>query len=201
MSTPASIDESSANVSPIGSVGNFDNAVNEANNVEVNESPISVKDDEVEENPFAAKQRKKTSKVWDEFKEITLSDATKKAECIHCRHQLGLLKSGATTQFIRHLKVCVRRQLALKGQRQLTISTNLAKSKSVNAIQTWKYDQAKVRQVYAHMVLVHDLTFSFAEDEVFNHFMRTVSPNWERISRGLSKKDCISAYDIEKKKE
>ncbi|XP_039126915.1 zinc finger BED domain-containing protein RICESLEEPER 3-like [Dioscorea cayenensis subsp. rotundata] len=115
MSTPASIDESSANVSPIGSVGNFDNAVNEANNVEVNESPIDVEDDEVEENPFAAKKRKKTSKVWDEFKEVTLSDGTKKAE-------------------------------------------------------------------------------------FFNHFMRTVSPNWERISRGLSKKDCISAYDIEKKR-
>ncbi|XP_039143918.1 zinc finger BED domain-containing protein RICESLEEPER 2-like [Dioscorea cayenensis subsp. rotundata] len=148
--------------SPIGSVGNFDNVVNEAN-IEVNESPIDVEDNEVEENPFAAKKRKKTSKVWDEFKEVTLSDGTKKAECIHCRHQLGLLNSGTTTQFIRHLKVCVRRQLALKGQRQLTFSTNLAKSESVNAIQTWKYDQAK------------------------NKYKPV-------------KKDCISAYDIEKKR-
>ncbi|KAH7657826.1 Tam3-transposase (Ac family) protein [Dioscorea alata] len=143
MSTPTSIDESSANVSPIGNVENFDNAVNEVNNVEVNESPINVEDDEVEENPFATKKRKKASKVWDEFK-----------ECIHCRNQLGLLKSGTTTQFIRYLKCeC-----------------------------NWKYDQAKVRQIYAHMVLVHDLIFSFAENEIFNHFMITVSPNWERIN-------------------
>ncbi|XP_039134250.1 zinc finger BED domain-containing protein RICESLEEPER 4-like [Dioscorea cayenensis subsp. rotundata] len=80
MSTPASIDESSVNVNSIGSVGNFDNTVNEANNVEVSESPINVKDDEVEENPFAAKKRKRTSKVWDEFKKVTLLDGTKKAE-------------------------------------------------------------------------------------------------------------------------
>lgn len=47
----------------------------------------------------------------------------------------------------------------------------------------------------------HYLTFLFGENEVFNHFMRSVSPSWERISRGISKKDCLFAYDIEKKKE
>ena len=51
------------------------------------------------ENPFDKKKRKRTSKVWDEFKEITLPDGSKKAECIHCKSKLVLNKSGPTTQY------------------------------------------------------------------------------------------------------
>uniref|UniRef100_A0A2C9VJ64 BED-type domain-containing protein n=1 Tax=Manihot esculenta TaxID=3983 RepID=A0A2C9VJ64_MANES len=44
------------------------------------------KEKEDEESPFCPKKRKRTSKVWTEFKEISLSDGTVKAECIHCKH-------------------------------------------------------------------------------------------------------------------
>ena len=35
-------------------------------------------DEETVENPFGKKKRKRTSKVWNEFKEVVLLDGTKK---------------------------------------------------------------------------------------------------------------------------
>jgi len=64
--------------------------------------------DEGDDNPFEKKKRKKTSKAWSEFKEVTHPDGSKKVECIHCKHQLGIIKSGATTHLLRHLKVCIQ---------------------------------------------------------------------------------------------
>lgn len=57
-----SSDESSTFASS-NSVGKLDDDVNEVNHVKVNESPINIEDDEVEENPFVTKKRKKTPKV------------------------------------------------------------------------------------------------------------------------------------------
>ncbi|KAG8650724.1 hypothetical protein MANES_07G065770v8 [Manihot esculenta] len=69
------------------------------------------KEKEDEENSFCLKKRKQTSKVWTKFKKITLSDGTMKAECIHCKHQLGVSKTDATTHLLRHLNICLRRNL------------------------------------------------------------------------------------------
>lgn len=44
-------------------MGKLDDDVNKVNHVKVNESPINIEDDEVEENPFVTKKRKKTPKV------------------------------------------------------------------------------------------------------------------------------------------
>ena len=74
-------------------------------------------EEEIVENPFEKKKRKRTSKVWDEFKEVVLPDGSKKAECVHCKSILSLNKTGATTQFTRHLGTCTRRLIALKGQK------------------------------------------------------------------------------------
>ena len=150
------------------------------------------------ENPFDKKKRKRTSKVWDEFKEITLPDGSKKAECIHCKSKLVLNKSGPTTQYNRHLQGCVTRKIALKGQQQLTIGTVTARSETVGAVQNFKYDHARMREVIAQMIMVHELPFSFVEYEWFNLAMKTATPNYERISRKMVKKDCVSSYEIEK---
>ena len=67
-------------------------------------------------NPYERKKRKKTSKVWDEFKEITLADGSTRFQCVHCRNNLTGVKFGATTHLLRHLKSCVSRKIAMRGQ-------------------------------------------------------------------------------------
>ena len=44
-------------------------------------------------------------------------------------------------------------------------------------MENWKFDHAKVREVFAHMLMVHEFPFAFTEYEVFNLFMRTATPN------------------------
>ena len=42
-------------------------------------------EDNQDDNTKCAKKRKFTSKVWNEFKVVTLPDKSHKAECIHCK--------------------------------------------------------------------------------------------------------------------
>uniref|UniRef100_A0A2C9UX67 BED-type domain-containing protein n=1 Tax=Manihot esculenta TaxID=3983 RepID=A0A2C9UX67_MANES len=94
-----------------------------------------------------------------------------KVKCIHCRHQLGVSKIGATTHFLRHLNSFLRRKMNLKGQQQLNITTTITETESVTSVKNFKYDHTKVRGVIAHMILIHELPFGFVEYEVFNLLM------------------------------
>ncbi|KAL8534712.1 hypothetical protein ACS0TY_010665 [Phlomoides rotata] len=156
------------------------------NHVETNEQ-----DDEV--NPFSAKKRQKTSKVWDDFKEITLLNGTVKAECIHYKTQLTINKSGITSHFLRHIKKCTRKE-------HISINITLTETETVSAMHNFKYDQAKMREVISHIIIVHELPFSFVEYKLFNFVMKTATPHYQSISRATAKKDCMTSYEMEKKK-
>ncbi|XP_021617926.1 zinc finger BED domain-containing protein RICESLEEPER 2-like [Manihot esculenta] len=60
--------------------------------------------------------------------------------------------------------------------------------------------KAELREVIAHMILVHELSFNFVEYEVFNLLMRTTTSYYHKVSRATARKDCFSVYEIEKKK-
>ncbi|XP_075491716.1 zinc finger BED domain-containing protein RICESLEEPER 1-like isoform X5 [Primulina tabacum] len=64
----------------------------------------------------------------------------------------------------------------------------------------FKYDQAKIREILSHMIVVHELPFSFTEYELFNLLMKNATPHYEKISRATTRKDCITSYEIEKRK-
>ncbi|OAY35609.2 uncharacterized protein LOC110627899 [Manihot esculenta] len=66
-----------------------------------------------------------------------------KVKCIHCRHQLGVSKIGATTHFLRHLNSFLRRKMNLKGQQQLNITTTITETESVTSVKNFKYDHTK----------------------------------------------------------
>ena len=149
-----------------------------------------------DENPFEKKKRKKTSKVWDDFKEVTLPNGSIKFECIYCKHQFGMIKSGATSHLLRHTKSCLRHKLN-KGQQQLSINNTM--SESVNVVVNFKYDHVKVRELFSHLIMVHELPFNLVEYELFNIFMRSVSHNYEKISRTIARNDCFASYELEKK--
>ena len=174
-------------------------------NDEPQNEPSLNDDQEAEEdedgNPFEAKKRKKTSKVWQEFKVVTLKDGVTKAECIHCKDKLKIAKSGATTTFLRHLKICTRRTINLSGQQQLVVNSAIAETEAVSSVQNFKYDQTKIREIVSHMIMVHELPFVFVEYDLFNLLMRTATPNYQRISRATVRKDCFTSYELEKKKK
>nr|GMD19267.1 zinc finger BED domain-containing protein RICESLEEPER 2-like [Ipomoea batatas] len=78
--------------------------------------------------------------------------------------------------------------------------TKEVEDKVLMVFKVGKYDQARIREVISHMIMVHELPFSFVEYDLFNIVMQTASPYYERISRTTTTKDCWSTYEIEKKR-
>ncbi|KAF7143240.1 hypothetical protein RHSIM_Rhsim05G0020900 [Rhododendron simsii] len=150
---------------------------------------------------FMKKARKKTSHVWDDFDTVTHPDGSKKSQCKFCKQTYCTQVSGPTTQLIRHLNNCVQRKLALGSveKKQKMLSFETIESDSVN-LTTFKYDHAKVREAASHMLLYHEYPFMHVEHVLFNKFMRTVSPYWQKISRTTAKNDSLMTYNLQKKK-
>ncbi|XP_031116703.1 zinc finger BED domain-containing protein RICESLEEPER 2-like [Ipomoea triloba] len=146
------------------------------------------------------KQRKKSSIIWQEMTLVKLENGEERVQCNHCNYKLKKQKDGTTTQYKRHLDCCIKRKINLSGQRNICVLPSTQKSESVNGVQSWKYDQARIREVISHMIMVHELPFSFVEYDLFNIVMQTASPYYERISRTTTTKDCWSTYEIEKKR-
>ncbi|GFS42338.1 hypothetical protein Acr_00g0079270 [Actinidia rufa] len=113
---------------------------------------------EVEGNPFQKKGRKKTSKVWNEMKEVVLPDGTKKVECTWCKTKFAIHSTGVTTQLKRHLDRCLRRKIAIGGTKQKILSIESTGSDSAINVSSFTYDHAKVREVASHMILYHEMT-------------------------------------------
>ncbi|GFY90790.1 hypothetical protein Acr_07g0009870 [Actinidia rufa] len=155
---------------------------------------------EVEGNPFQKKGRKKTSKVWNEMKEVVLPDGTKKVECTWCKTKFAIHSTGVTTQLKRHLDRCLRRKIAIGGTKQKILSIESTRSDSAINVSSFTYDHAKVREVASHMILYHEYPFMQMEHVIFNKFMKTATPHWQKITRTMAKADCVSTYEIHKKK-
>ena len=66
----------------------------------------------------------------------------------------------------------------MSGQKELTIKTSFSESETVAKVQNFIYDQSKIREVLSHMIMVHELPFSFVEYEVFNLLMKTATPHY-----------------------
>ncbi|KAI0493065.1 hypothetical protein KFK09_027341 [Dendrobium nobile] len=98
---------------------NADNEIDEEVEKWTNENQVD--DIEEVEDAIGRNKRKKRSKVWDEFKEIILPTGQKKGECVHCKKQLLIGVTGATTQFKRHLDRCAVKIRAIKKQKILHI--------------------------------------------------------------------------------
>jgi hypothetical protein len=121
----------------------------------------------------------------------------KKAQCIHCKSILVIPASGVITQFHRHLNSCIPRIAASKKQKVVTFESNYG---SVGFRLCFTYDHKKVRELAYHMILCHEYPFMVVEHILFNKFVRSNTPYWQKISRTTAKSDCMSTYEIEKKK-
>ncbi|XP_057811535.1 zinc finger BED domain-containing protein RICESLEEPER 2-like [Salvia miltiorrhiza] len=154
-----------------------------------------------QDNPYMTKKRKRTSKVWDDFKEITDVKGNVKAECIHCKTRLSVNKTGCTTHLARHSAKCTAKQIhSTKGQQIISITMSMAQKEAVSSVTNFKYDHSKIREVLSHMIIVHELPFRFPEYELFNLLMKSATPLYNKISRATAKKDCWASYELEKKR-
>jgi hypothetical protein len=71
---------------------------------------------------------------------------------------------------------------------------------SVGSGSCFTYDHKKVRELASYMILYHEYPFMVVEHVLFNKFMRANTSYWQKISRATAKSDCMSTYEIEKKK-
>ena len=84
------------------------------------------------------------------------------------------------------------RKTKLFGQKELTLKSSITESETVASVQNFKYDQTKNRDILSHLIMVHELPFSFVEYEVFNLLMKTATPLYQKVSRATVRKDCAS---------
>ena len=96
------------------------------------------------------------------------------------------------------MKGCLSRKLDDKKQKQLVVNEGGVESEM--AIANFKYDYAKVKEKASHMILTHEYPFNMIEHQVFNVFMKTATPFYQKISHNTARNDCISTFELEKKK-
>ncbi|KAK1368115.1 zinc finger BED domain-containing protein RICESLEEPER 2-like [Heracleum sosnowskyi] len=151
---------------------------------------------EVTANPYAKKQRKKKSRSWQYLDEFEVN-GEKWVRCKLCQTEIKRDKTCSTTQLNRHVDKC-------KVTHGVTRQTQLQFQKSGNAsevtLETFKYDHAEMRKTVAHYILINELPFMHEESFMFNEVMRKATPLWQKISRTTIKADCVTTYEIEKKK-
>ncbi|XP_071906538.1 zinc finger BED domain-containing protein RICESLEEPER 2-like [Coffea arabica] len=154
-------------------------------------------------NPFEKKQRKKKSTIWEDMTIVKQPDGTLKVQCNHCKELFVKNPSGATSQHKHHLKNCLQKRLAVgeeNQKRQQVLSFTEGPSDGITSITNFSYDHAKVRELAAHMVLVHEYPFSMLDHVVFNKFMKAASPFYKKINRQTVKEDCVTAFMLEKRR-
>ncbi|XP_057775002.1 zinc finger BED domain-containing protein RICESLEEPER 2-like [Salvia miltiorrhiza] len=156
-------------------------------------------DKEEENNVFDKKKRKKCSKAYDDFIELTADDGTTKFQCIHCKTFLAKTSTGTTSHLWNHLKRCLQKKLHLKKQK--TLQFQPVKSKfEMNPLSDGRYDHMKQREAVAHWILMGEQPFNAVESDGFHFMMSINQPRFQKISRATAKKDVINVYNIEKKK-
>jgi hypothetical protein len=147
---------------------------------------------------FQKKERKKTSKVWNDFSSITVA-GVRKNQCHWCKGLFAVGKSSTTSTLSRHLTGCKKFVELNNRKKQKTLCFEPSDDhEGFGIVSNFVYNEKRVRELAAHMVLLHEYPFNMMEHELFNKFMRACTPHWKKISRATVKSDCIATYNIEK---
>jgi hypothetical protein len=118
----------------------------------------------------------------------------------------SITKSSCTLTIGRHLSKYVKYVEFTSKKKQQTLSLLMEenhvgnKLSGLGILSNFSFNEKKVLEHVAHMVLFHEYLFNFMEHELFNKFMKACTPHWKKISRTTIKNDCINSYNIEKRK-
>ncbi|KAK1354828.1 hypothetical protein POM88_002934 [Heracleum sosnowskyi] len=158
-----------------------------------------VKEVNKESNAFQRRKRKKTSAVWGDFVVIKLSNGIQKAQCKYCSEKLAYKSGGPTTPYLNHGKTCLKKKMALQNQKRLQFGPAVCKME-IAPLSDGKYDHSRQREAVAHWILMHEKPFYVVEETGYSFMMKVNLPQFEKITRFQARTDCISVYEIEKKK-
>ncbi|GKA96659.1 zinc finger BED domain-containing protein RICESLEEPER 2-like protein, partial [Tanacetum coccineum] len=50
-------------------------------------------------------------------------------------------------------------------------------------MQNWKFDNARMRELVSHMIMVYELPFNFVEYDLFNLLMKEANPTFKILSK------------------
>ncbi|XP_017233237.1 zinc finger BED domain-containing protein RICESLEEPER 2-like [Daucus carota subsp. sativus] len=147
--------------------------------------------------PYQKRPRKKSSRCWRYLDQVEEKNQ-RFVICKLCKSKMKLGSSGCTTTLNRHVDKC-KRTHGQTSQATLQFQPSDSVSSEVT-LGNFKYDHAEMRKVISHYILVNELPFRHVESFMFDKVMRTATPFWQKISRHVVKKDCVSTYEIEKNK-
>ncbi|KAL4607009.1 hypothetical protein ACB092_09G144200 [Castanea dentata] len=126
------------------------------------------------------KKKKTTSDVWEHFtrkKNLKLNAIIFKAQCYHC----SKFYLGDSSQGITHLR------------------NYLVRCPWLN-LNAYQFNQAKVRNNLARMVILHEYPLSMVDQIGFREFVDSLQPLFKLVSRNTLKSDILKIYDNEREK-
>ncbi|KAG6657286.1 hypothetical protein CIPAW_04G079600 [Carya illinoinensis] len=174
-----------------------DNDGNTANTQVPNKLSTENASIELQTVAYERKKRKRTFDAWNDFVEVD-RDGVKQPQCKWCKMLFKASRSSFTTTLRRHLLTCLPYMGSKKKQKVLVVESKEADGNFT--VSNFTYDRGRVQELAAHMLLYHEYPFSMMEHVVFNKFMSTNTPYWEKMSRALAKKECTRTYENEKAK-
>ncbi|KAK9026593.1 hypothetical protein V6N11_039428 [Hibiscus sabdariffa] len=114
-------------------------------------------------------KKKKVSSAWDHFK--TIEGDKEYAECIYCARKISCASANGTNAMKRHTARCKKAPFNLEKTQTILDFESKTKCNADGTIETisvpklWRFDQEKIREALAKMVIVDELPFSFVERE------------------------------------
>ncbi|XP_075640577.1 zinc finger BED domain-containing protein RICESLEEPER 3-like [Castanea sativa] len=154
----------------------------------------------INEDLDKSRKIKTASDVWDHFTRKKV-DGKFKAQCHHCsKFYLGDSSQG-TTHLRNHLARCPR--LKFKNIRNMQQQVLIKQQNKVNGTMSsnaYQFDQVKVRNNLARMVILHEHPLSIVDHIGFREFVASLQPLFKLVSRNTLKSDILKIYDNEKEK-
>ncbi|XP_065625311.1 zinc finger BED domain-containing protein RICESLEEPER 2-like [Quercus suber] len=144
-----------------------------------------------------SKKRKTTSDVWTHFTRKKVEGKVK-AQCHHCgKLYLGDSSQG-TTHLRNHLARCPR--MKFKDIRQQVLIKQQNKVDGTTSLNNYQFDQARVRNKLARMVILHEYPLSMVDHIGFREFVTDLQPMFKLVTRNTLKSDILKIYDNEREK-
>ena len=146
------------------------------------------------------KKIKTTLDVWAHFTRKKV-EGKFKAQCHYCgKLYLGESSQG-TTHLCNHLARCPRMKFKdIRDMQQQVLIKQQNKVDGTMNLNTYQFDQDRVRNKLARMVILHEYPLSMVDHIGFREFVTDLQPIFKLVTRNTLKSDILKIYDNEREK-
>ena len=147
-----------------------------------------------------SKKRKTTLDVCDHFTRKKV-DGKFKAQFHHCSKLYLGDSSQNTTHLRNHLARYPRMKFKdIRDMQQQVLIKQQNKVDGTMSLNTYQFDQARVRNKLARMVILHEYPLSMVDHIGFREFVADLQPMFKLVTRNTLKSDILKIYDNEREK-